>query len=185
VLWLVAAAAHCPAAIFHADFSVTGFAPSNGNAAPTDPVSGTIVWNAADIHSDIQSFVSINLTMDGHTYSVGEIGYFRVASPTTWNGVGGLIPGPGSIWNGYDNFWIEWDSASLAPLSFAYASSQRSGIWDVESIYQPAAFQAFSIAPAEITPAPEPSSAALLIVGSTVLAARWGRRAGGRTGSAA
>ena len=28
-------------------FSVSGFDPSNGNAAPADPVTGTIMWEAA------------------------------------------------------------------------------------------------------------------------------------------
>jgi hypothetical protein len=62
------------AASFRMDFEVTGFIVSNGNPPPTDPVTGTIVWEATGIHDPIQSFDSISLTLDGHSYSTAEIG---------------------------------------------------------------------------------------------------------------
>jgi hypothetical protein len=177
VLCFVAAAGHCRAATFYTEFTVAGFPVSNGNAAPTDSVSGTVVWTAADIHANIQSFVSINLTLDGHSYSVGEIGYYRLDSPPTWNGIGGLTGGGADgIANGHDDFWIQWDSASLTPVSFAYSSSERSGIWQVFTRNDPTCFEAFSI-----VPAPEPRPTTLLIVASLGLVARW--RAGRQIGS--
>jgi hypothetical protein len=160
VLWLAAFTARTEAATFYTAFTVTGFPVSNGNAAPTDPVSGTIFWTAPDIHSDIQSFVSIDLTLDGHQYSTSEIGYFRLGSPTTWNGVGGTINVPNGIFNQTDDFYITWDSATLQPLDFSYASSLRSGIWTVDTVHQPNCFQNFVVAPV-----PEPGSTSLLLVG--------------------
>jgi hypothetical protein len=161
VLWLAAFTAKTEAATtFYTAFTVTGFPVSNGNAAPTDPISGTIFWTAPDIHSDIQSIVSINLTIDGHHFSVPEIGYFRLGSPPTWNGIGGTIASENQIWNQTDDFFITWDSATLQPLDFAYASSQRSGIWSVSTVYQPYCFQNFVVAQV-----PEPGSMSLLLAG--------------------
>lgn len=143
---------------FYTAFTVGGFPTSNGNAAPTDTVNGYIVWTASDIHSAPQAFVSIDLTIDGHTYAVPELGSFNLLP--NWNGIGGENAGANGLHNLVDDFSISWDAESLMPLSFAYASSKRSGIWDVYTVHDPGSFQMFQIAPI-----PEPSSVSLLIAG--------------------
>src|SRR5215469_12399634 len=85
------------ASTFYTSFTIGGLPVSNGNAAPTDPVSGTIVWTAQDIHSAIQSFVSVSLTLDGHSYSVPELGFFSFGpgtnQPDSEFGIGGTLNG--------------------------------------------------------------------------------------------
>jgi hypothetical protein len=145
------------AASFMMSFQVTGFPASLGNPAPTDPVTGSIVWEAAGIHSPIQSFDSINLTLDGHTYSINELGYLPdLSGPPPHDLIGGNLNGTGIIYNQTDDFWIGWDRNSLQPVDFMYASSQRPGFW-YASIYEPVSFTSFSI-----TQVPEPSTILLV-----------------------
>jgi hypothetical protein len=167
ILFLATFVTNSLASTFYTSFTVGGFPSSNGDAAPNDPVSGTILWAAPDIHSDIQSFVSISLTLDGHNYSVSELSYFRLGSPTTWNGVGGTIDGPSAVENLTDDFFITWDSASLQPVEFFYSSSKRSGIWSANTVHNPNAFQSFTVAAV-----PEPGSLSLLSFGLLGLLAR-------------
>jgi len=59
-------------------FSATGISPawnSSGPApsVPQSTVSGTIVYEAVDAHSPIQSITSINLIIAGHTYTTNEL----------------------------------------------------------------------------------------------------------------
>lgn len=153
---------------FYTAFTVGGFPISNGNSAPLDPVSGYIVWTASDIHSQPLALVSIDLTIDGHSYSASELGSYNVLP--NWNGIGGVLGSANGVTTQTDDFWISWDAASLMPLGFAYASSTRSGIWVVHPVNNPGSFQSFQIAPI-----PEPSSMAMFIVGLLGLGA-WRAR---------
>ena len=144
------------ASTFYMYFEIRGFPISNGNHAPTDPVIGSIVWEAAGIHDPIQAFDSINLTLDGHVYSIFEIG---IAPPNAGFPclIGGTLNSTPQINYLTDDFCISWDPNSLAPHSFDYSSSKRSGIWDVRT----SGFSAFSI-----TPVPEPCSITLMALGA-------------------
>src|SRR3954469_19731235 len=53
-------------------FAVSGFRSDDGEVPPTDPVVGSIVYDAASITSNINSLTSVNLTIAGHTYTIGE-----------------------------------------------------------------------------------------------------------------
>ena len=53
-------------------------------AAPMDPVTGSIVYDAASTTSNINSLTSINLTITGHTYLLSEVGFI---SPFGSNGL--------------------------------------------------------------------------------------------------
>jgi hypothetical protein len=136
---------------FMMHFEVTGFPVSNGNPPPTDPVTGTIVWEAAGIRDPIQSFDSISMTLDGHSYSVDEIGVPPPGYPITGGLIGGTTNQVYRVANYTDDFWIRWNTNSLTPFDFTYASSRRSGIWYV-SINSAVNFTEFSI-----TEVPEPS----------------------------
>jgi hypothetical protein len=164
------------AASFMMSFQVTGFPASLGNSAPTDPVIGSIVWEADDIHSPILSFDSIDLTLDGHSYSINEIGYISdLATSPPHDAIGGILNGTGIIDNQTDDFWITWDRNSLQPVDFMYTSSQESGFW-YSSVYDPDTenFTAFSI-----MSVPEPSSislASLILLGFCVRHVQCRRR---------
>jgi hypothetical protein len=117
------------AAIFELDFVVTDFEGVFGSSpTPTDPVTGSIIWEAGGIRDPIQSFDSIRLTLDGYTYKSDEIGYSREDFP--YSGIeliGGTITGVGGMYKFTDDFWIRWDRNSLTPFDFSYTSSQRYG----------------------------------------------------------
>src|SRR5262249_42644801 len=59
------------------NFQFSDFPTSNGNPAPTDPVIGSIAWQAASINGPVRGFDSISLILDGHTYSPNELHYVQ------------------------------------------------------------------------------------------------------------
>ena len=124
-------------------FQFSDFPPSNGNPAPTDPVIGTISWQAASIHDPIQGFDSISLTLDGHTYDANELRYLQnPGSSFSEIYAGPFGPGVASL---TDGFYLSWDNASLLPSAFGYTSSRISGIWMIDPVHNPASFTSFSI----------------------------------------
>jgi hypothetical protein len=152
---------------FVMNFQFSQFPPSNLNQAPTDPVSGSIAWQASDIHGPIQEFNSISLTLDGHKYFLSDIQYQLgpgSSDSRIYANSGSMTNIPGNLYNLTDGFDLVWDHDSLKPLAFAYTSSQRSGIWSISSAVNPSSFNFFSI-----TQVPEPSSAALAIFGAAIL----------------
>ena len=61
---------HAASAVpYTAQFSFSGF----DAGAPTDPVSGSLVFDKSATDFSINSLTSINLTIAGHTYDTGEI----------------------------------------------------------------------------------------------------------------
>jgi hypothetical protein len=142
------------AATIRMDFNVTGFSPSSTYAPPTDPVIGSITWQAPGLGDPVQSFDSINMTIDGHTYSTGEIGYRR---DTSWNFVGGTLDEVNGLSYLTDDFMIIWDANTLQGLQFHYSSADVPTIWYVTS---QADFTSFSVA--EV---PEPATSSLAVLG--------------------
>lgn len=144
VLWAISFASS--AIPITMQFSVTGFA----SGAPTNPVSGTIVWDAASVTSPINSLTSINLTIAGHVYTIGEIGF-------TDGLIGGTVSGVNAVVGGTNDFFIAYNRAAATPSTFAYASTPPAflGIGNT--------FTAFSITAPQAVP--EPSAMLLLGVG--------------------
>ena len=118
------------AATFLMRFEVTNFGSLNGNPPPTDPVTGTIMWESAGVHDPILSIDSINMTIAGHPYSIGEITYVPPSYYDYEALIGGSVSVPRTMNDRTDDFWIRWDQTStLLPYDFAYTSSATSGMW--------------------------------------------------------
>jgi hypothetical protein len=64
-----------PLSQFTYSFGASGFAPFDpeGEPPPTDPVIGSLIYEAATANSPIEGLVSIDLTIDGHIYDTGEL----------------------------------------------------------------------------------------------------------------
>lgn len=151
-----------PVSVAHAipvylDFSVTGFGESSGNAAPTDPVVGSIIYEAASVDATIDSITSISLTLNGYTYGISNL-YFGTASGTLE-----VIAGEGGIGLGNltDDFEISFYRDTGTGGAFTYTSSTLSGIWFARN------FTSFSLTtgPTVPAPAPAPLPVALLLIG--------------------
>jgi hypothetical protein len=143
-------------------FTASGFTSEGGGLpAPTDPVVGSIVYEAASITSNINSLTSVNLTIAGHTYTVDELN-FANNSPPSFAVIG--TPNGGvccAATNGADTFFVEWFQATLIPSVFIYAAASVPGdIWDSSNFTQ------FSVTAAAV---PEPSSLSLLLASAISL----------------
>lgn len=150
VALLVMVACSASAVPVTTSFTAAGFGSAG---APTDPVSGTIVWEADSPASPIKSLTSIELTIGGHAYPLGEVGF---ASPYfgTTDLIGGQIFGINTIYANTDDFWLMFDRASLAPTQFVYASADVPNQIFFSSTVSSSRIDANSV--------PEPSTFALL-----------------------
>lgn len=156
------------AGTFRLDFTTSNFQAVFGSEpVPTDPVTGSIVWEAAGIREPIQSFDSIHLILDGHTYDVSEIGYEREDFPYVGiELIGGTITGVDGIAKFTDDFWLRWDRNSLTAFDFEYSSSKRYGFW-YSFIYDSGTFTTFSI-----VEVPEPGTGVLAVCVLVVVGVR-------------
>jgi hypothetical protein len=146
------------------NFTASGFTPQGGvSPAPTNPVTGTIVWDAASTTSAINSLTSINLTIAGHAYTLGEIGF----APSGANMfIGGLVNGPAGASAGFDDFVIGWNATTLVPSFFFYAVPTNTG-----TAWNTVTFPNFSITAATATVS-EPVTLVLLGLGLAGLGIR-------------
>lgn len=164
ILFLVCVMTPAHAIPVTVSFTASGFTSEGGGLpAPTDPVVGSIVYDAASITSNINSLTSANLTIAGHTYTVGELSFANSSPPSSpFAAIG--TPNGGvccAATNGADTFFVEWIQASLVPLVFIYATASVPGdIWTSSNFTQ------FSITAAAV---PEPSSLCLLLGSAIVL----------------
>ena len=92
---------------------------------PDDPVSGSISYDAAAQRAPIDSLTSLNLTIDGHTYDVGEVGFLLTGAGEQVVGAivqAGAVFGPDRVRTGRNDFLVQWDPATLTLQRFVYAS---------------------------------------------------------------
>jgi PEP-CTERM motif len=131
--------------------------------APMDPVTGSIVYDAASTTSNINSLTSINLTIAGHTYQLSEVGFAPLGSDQL---IGGLSFGVGGISHHTDDFYIRWNQTTLIPFDFTYTTTATG---PAGGFFLSNTFTQFSVTAAEAVP--EPGSLALLAVGVAALCA--------------
>jgi hypothetical protein len=141
-------------------FAVTGFQNFGApGAIPTDPVTGSIVYDAASITSNVGPVTSIDLTIAGHIYTLAEVGSETVGSQQH---IGGLLTGVGAVSSGTNDFRLDWNITTLAPIDLSYATAgSLSGPFIANSSTD---FTEFSVAAAS-TNIPEPSSLVILLAG--------------------
>jgi hypothetical protein len=128
-------------------FTATGF----NAGAPTDPVTGSFTYDAPSITSDPTSLTAVNLTIGGHAYTLAEVG--TAAS----GAIGGVVNGVNTIAVGTDDFFLDWNPASSAPVFFAYSISSNS-----KKDFEGQNFTQFSVTAAAV---PEPSTWAMMALG--------------------
>jgi hypothetical protein len=92
-------------------FTASGF----GGGAPTDPVAGSVVYDATSTTAPPSSLTSINLTIAGHAYSLAEVGF----DDSTL--IGGLINGVDAVMNNTNDFFLSWDASAITPVAFVYS----------------------------------------------------------------
>ena len=132
----------------------------DGSPAPTDPVLGTIIWEAPTIHDPVESIDSINMTIGGHKYSETEIG--SLVRGDGYMMIGGISEGVDMMLGSTDDFWISWNPIQLTPGDFSYTSSLQPGMWYAAG-YPPGHFPTFSI-----TEVPEPGASVIICVGLVI-----------------
>jgi PEP-CTERM motif len=118
------AAAPAQAATFTIEFSASGF-QQGGAAAPgvNTNVTGTMSWEAASPSDAIGNLTAFEMAINGHAYTLAEIGVANEGSTQT--AFGGLVSGANAVvGNGAaDDFLIVFDR--LMPRIEAFAFSVR------------------------------------------------------------
>jgi hypothetical protein len=153
------------------DFSAYGFVdqtPGSSIAPPNDPVSGFIVYNSS-VTGNIASLESVSLTIHGHTYGIGEIGYYPIAYTGEAMIIGGQENSVNGLSPGYDDFMLHWSKTAMNFPDFTYSSSKSGGTW-----WKSYTFSKFTIEPVS-APVPEPGTMMLLGSGLAGLVG-YGRR---------
>ncbi len=112
------------AATYTINFSLSGFS----SGAPQDPVTGSFSYTAAAPAGPIQSLTDIDLTIDGHAYTLGEVSFLEPVFTNftqifATSGGSGVLPGT-------NDFYLVYNPLTLALLTggpaFVYDSANSS-----------------------------------------------------------
>ena len=145
-------------------FTASGFSA----IAPVDPISGTVKWEATSPNAPIDTFTSIDLTIAGHAYSLGDVGF--LIDPGNPNRFFIGVPGINTVTGNTNDFVLAWFGDSLTGDLFAYAVEGTLSAFITRSV------SSFQVT-ADATGAPEPASGALLALALGSLAMMRRRRA--------
>lgn len=105
------------AATVRLDFTVENFISATP-PAPTDPVTGTIFWEAESIWSPIDQFLSIDMVINEHVYDDSELAF---EMNNTRFIVGGMVGGAGAVRGGEDDFLFAWEPSDPQVFAFTYS----------------------------------------------------------------
>ncbi|MEM7409988.1 MAG: hypothetical protein AAF430_07130 [Myxococcota bacterium] len=119
-------------------------------SAPQTPISGSIQVLADETNNNLPTAIlSIDLTIDGNVYAVGDVGISASGSTAT---IGGLLNGPEIVASGGHDFGITYNASTGAPSFFPFTfATPTSGPW--QSIPPVPEFTITTIS----SPAPVPS----------------------------
>jgi len=108
--------------------------PLTDLAPPTDPVAGTIVYEAESCDDDIDEFTSIDLIIGGHTYGISELIFVSYADGSAV--IAGLPDGAPIVGReSGDDFFILYDMVGKTPIDFAYkVDGTALAIWHTQDI---------------------------------------------------
>ena len=136
------------------DFTAVDFPAS----APNTSLTGRFTYEAASLTSAIMSLTSVNLTISGHAYTLGEVG---ASSSRDAQLIGTTIEGVGNVENGVNTFAFGYSLSTGAPTgkSFDYAMVSTSDIYETFTYTQ------FSVQSVSSVAAPEPATWSLVLLG--------------------
>lgn len=139
--------------------------------APQTSVSGSFTYEADNLFAPIKVITAVDLTIAEHKYTVDELGFQNFQDGSNLDYViGGASLGVLTMDRTRNDFWFEWGTYGVAPMAYVVPSFPDTCI--------ATDFSEFSItADYYPTPAPEPSTVALLLGGVGFLLWRKPRRA--------
>lgn len=129
------------------NFTASGFSSANGSVVPNDTLAGSLTIDGATV-------TGIDLTIDSHTYTAGEVGYLP-----DWIVGGTATSVANAIGWGTTDFWLQGTFSNTPSFYDFYYSVD--GVYDI-----------FSTDTGTLTVAsnvPEPISIALLALGLAAL----------------
>ena len=78
--------------VYRLTFDAVGFADIAGTeAAPTNQISGYLEWEGPTQFAPISSLVGVDLTIDGHSYALGDLAFLNGLETTSV--IGGSVGG--------------------------------------------------------------------------------------------
>ncbi|MCW5623464.1 MAG: PEP-CTERM sorting domain-containing protein [Burkholderiales bacterium] len=83
------------------------------------PISGSIFYESASTTAVIDSLTAIDLTIDGYTYTLGEIAFSNGVDGII--SVGGILSGVTGLGSGPDDFLLRWEPGVPTSDFFAYS----------------------------------------------------------------